>query len=65
LGGILNIVGNLRSVFKSSGVVGLIYVTFVKAGFLLKLILNGKSKVDLEGSEFEGKPYSLIVLALS
>jgi hypothetical protein len=31
-------------VFKSSGVVGLIYAIFAKAGFLLKLTLNGKSK---------------------
>jgi hypothetical protein len=33
-------------VFKSSGVVGLIYVNFAKVGFLLKFILNGKSKLD-------------------
>jgi hypothetical protein len=40
----LNIVVNLPLAFKSSGVVGLIYVNFVKVGFLLKFILNGKSK---------------------
>jgi hypothetical protein len=34
-------------VFKSSGVVGLIYAIFAKAGFLLKLTLNGKSKKRL------------------
>jgi hypothetical protein len=31
-------------VFKSSGGAGLIYANFVRAGFLLKFILNGKSK---------------------
>ena len=40
----MNIVVNLRLAFKSSGVAGLIYATFAKAGFLLKFILNGKSK---------------------
>jgi hypothetical protein len=34
-------------VFKSSGVVGLIYAIFAKAGFLLKLTLNGKSKAPM------------------
>ena len=42
---ILNIVVNLPLVFKSSGVAGLIYVNFAKVGFLLKFILNGKSKM--------------------
>ncbi|MFN4860837.1 MAG: hypothetical protein ACK45T_01235 [Pseudanabaena sp.] len=40
----MSIVVSLPLVFKSSGVVGLIYVIFAKAGFLLKFILNGKSK---------------------
>jgi hypothetical protein len=33
--------------FKSSGGAGLIYVNFAKVGFLLKFILNGKSKISL------------------
>jgi hypothetical protein len=41
----LKIVVNLPLVFKSSGVAGLIYVNFAKVGFLLKFILNGKSKM--------------------
>jgi hypothetical protein len=45
----LNIVVSLPLVFKSSGVVGLIYAIFAKAGFLLKLTLNGKSKVVYSG----------------
>jgi hypothetical protein len=31
--------------FKSSGEVGQIYVTSARVGFLLKIILNGKSKI--------------------
>ncbi|MCA6575833.1 MAG: hypothetical protein ACK5EU_03470 [Pseudanabaena sp.] len=46
LAAILSIVVSLPLIFKSSGVAGLIYATFVKAGFLPKLVLNGKSKSD-------------------
>jgi hypothetical protein len=34
--------------FKSSGGAGLIYVNFAKVGFLLKFILNGKSKLSIQ-----------------
>jgi len=42
----LNIVVNLRLGFKSSGEAGLIYTLFAKVGSSLKIILNGKSKID-------------------
>ena len=44
-GGILSITVNLQLVFKYSGVVGQICMIFVKVGFLLKFLLNGKSKL--------------------
>ena len=41
----MNIGVNLQLGFKSSGEVGQIYVICARAGFLLQIILNGKSKV--------------------